>query len=655
MANKFLNKFTRHFYERKNLMPDSNGDIKPDIQTERELSKNIELLQNCALMYASLSNIRMKKKRNNDYFYGRQFEELIPDPDNCGLMISEYNYLVRQGFTPLSINIILPRIKAIVGVYRNESMEPLAISRVREEQKLGELLTATLQYAYNAKCLHETYTQGYKEFNISAIPCFRTGWRWDKMRKINEVYAELVDINDMFWDFNYNDSYFENIHTIGCLHDWTLSEILTEFATLPEDTDKIIAAYKDVQWEYPETHQQFSETDKNCIKNFYESNTRGRYRVIEIWTEEAHGVYPCWDTATGEIYTLPATIESRQYIDAENNQRISEIVNAGGSAGDAALIEVGQNGKMYRVDTDWVVRYMTPNGYVLKIEVAPYIHGSHPFVIGAFPLINGEVHSVVSDLINSQRMINRLTTSSEYYRMNKSKGFTVVNKNVLDRSGVSVDQVSKEWSSPRGMIALDIREGDGEVFKVYTETGSSPEESSKLQFYMDIANEVSGAHGALRGEKPNSGTPASLYAQETQNANNNMADGYEWYNSLIQQVNYKLMMLQLQYYDKRRFIEIAGSEYTKEIDYILKTPARQRNTLFDLQLIKSPSNGFARAQREQMLQQLYESGAIPAKIWLDNTTVNGADKIAEELDKYNQEQAQAQQAMSGMPTQLPPQ
>lgn len=642
-----ITKLTRRFFERKNLMPDRHGNTPNNKVAWKDWEENTKLLEQCALMYASLASMRQERQINYDYFNGKQFNELIPNPNGCG-SITEFKYIVDQGYIPLSINIILPKIKAIVGVYCDNAMEPYVVSRVREEQKLGELLTTTLNYAVNAKNIQRMYVDGYTEFNISAIPCFRTGYGWDKERKIQEVYAELMNVNDMFWDFNNNDSFFEHIHTIGCLHDMTLAEVLSEYAKSDTMAQKIMAAYQDVEWQCPEAPEQFSDEHRDVFKSFFEPMHAGQCRVIEVWREESHAVYPCWDTGKGESFTLPCTAESKAWIESENNRRIMEVVEAGGYAENASLIEVGyvdeQTGEHveYRVDTDWVVRYMTPQGYVLKTEVSPYLHGSHPFVIGGFPLLNGEIHSNVSDLRNSQRMINRLLSSAEYERMNRAKGAVWVNQEVLDRSNVSIDDFAKVYTNPKGVIGLRIKDGEKVYERMADHTGNA-DDNSKLEFYMNIANEVSGAHGSLRGERPTAGTPAALYAQETQNANNNIANGMEWYNALINRLNNKLMMLQLQYYDKRRFIEIAGSEYTHEIEYIINTPARQRQTLFDLQLIKSPQAGFAKIQREQMLQSLYEAGAIPAQIWLKNTTLNGADKILEDVEQYQQEQAEAQQ------------
>ena len=180
-----ITKLTRRFFERKNLLPDKDGHISATKRVTEEMSNNMQLLMECANMYASLYDMRRERQRNINYYYGKQFEDLIPNPKGCG-SITEYQYLVSEGYIPLSINIILPKIKAIVGVYRQEAMEPLAISRVREEQKLGELLTRLLQYCYSIKNMPEDFMTGYKEYNISAIPIFRTDYCWDKRRKIED-------------------------------------------------------------------------------------------------------------------------------------------------------------------------------------------------------------------------------------------------------------------------------------------------------------------------------------------------------------------------------------------------------------------------------------------------------------------------------------
>ena len=164
---------------------------------------------------------------------------------------------------------------------------------------------------------------------------------------------------------------------------------------------------------------------------------------------------------------------------------------------------------------------------------------------------------------------------------------------------------------------------------------------NKIQFLSEIMDRVSGTPGSVRGERPTSGTPSSLYAQQTQNANNNIADPLEWYYGLINQLDYKLMMLVLQNYDLERYLRIVGDDYRQEIEYIIRSD--QRDILCDVALIKSPSNGVARAETENMLQLLLRYGIITGEEFLEATSTHGADKLLEKVRARLQEQAEAQQ------------
>ncbi len=62
-------------------------------------------------------------------------------------------------------------------------------------------------------------------------------------------------------------------------------------------------------------------------------------------------------------------------------------------------------------------------------------------------------------------------------------------------------------------------EGGEEPFKQVHSTSSKQDDVQMLSQYMNLLNEITGAHGAMRGEQAKSGTPSSLYAQETHTAN----------------------------------------------------------------------------------------------------------------------------------------
>lgn len=635
-----ITKWNKRFVTKKNLLPDVNGVIPSSVQDNEEIQQNIQLLASCQAMYSALSDFREDREINRKYFFGDQFCEKIPDPDFPGAFITEKEYIIRQGMTPLTLNIIHVACKALSGLYTAEKMEPLVKSRIREEQKIGELITMCMQYAFQQKNIYQTALNGYKEFQISAIPSFRVFWEYDDERKKNNVGVQLCDDNRMFWDTNVgtSDEYFRKVTTIGYLHDMYIDEVLAEFAKTSEDNIRIRHAYSDKNDPYPIQYQQELSKNKDQSMSFFTTNEPYKCRVIEVWRREAHEVYSCHDTAAGELYTLPYTQESLREIAMENERRVAEVIAAGGDPSQASLIEYS-----FRMDRDWVCRYLTPNGLLLRKEISPYLHGSHPFVIGAFPLVDGRVRSVVGDLRNAQRMINRTFTRSEFAAMNAWKGFKWINQDILDRSELTLEDFRTAYTSSNGIVGLRIKEGEenrimGPADKTHMQNVT--EDMRKIEFYMNIADKVSGTPGAVRGERPVSGTPSSLYAQETANANNNIADYVTWYNGLTERLYYKIMMLILQYYDEDRYLKIAGPDFMKEIQYILNSP--KRDILCDVALIKSPSTGIARAQTEDMLLNMYQKGDIGPDIYLESTSTYGADKVLEKLKAQQQRMAEAQ-------------
>jgi len=50
---------------------------------------------------------------------------------------------------------------------------------------------------------------------------------------------------------------------------------------------------------------------------------------------------------------------------------------------------------------------LSPFGDILDEGEIPYEHKSHPYVFKAYPFIDGEIHSFVSDVIDQQRYTNR--------------------------------------------------------------------------------------------------------------------------------------------------------------------------------------------------------------------------------------------------------
>lgn len=625
-------------FSRKNLLPDSSGGIPNTPESDHIFQQNTKLLLRAREQYDSLLSFRRERARCIQYTFGDQFGDIIQDSEGCG-GITERKYMMSKGITPLEMNIIRKNVKALLGVFRNMENEPLAIARDRDEQKLGEMMSIALQYAYQNGFIKEKDSRGYEEFLLSSVVCFRTGYDYNAERQTSDVTVELMDINRMFWDENTSGMYFENINTIGVLHDMSLGEILSKFAHNKKEKEQIITIYEQGFNGVSTDTFQFDKDHTDTDVNFYRSESKDTLRVYEIWTKESEDMYLCHDIASGEQYTLDISQEGA--ILAENQSRIQQMIDAGGSAEDASLIEYE-----YKVSEIWRVRYLTPNGFVLLQMDTPYAHGGHPFTIGAYPLVDGQVHSFVEDIINIQRMVNRLLTRIEFTRMNAAKGFGIVNENVLKHSKMSLKEFARQFTSPAGMVSLPFEPGE-EPFKQYNDTSNYSGDVSMLQQYLELSKEVTGVFGALRGEDAKSSTPSSLYAQQAQNANNNIADAQEWYNGLLLKRNTKVMQVIQQFYQGVKYINIAGKDYDEESRWY--DSDKIRNTGFDLSMQQSSSSQLYRQNNEQILLQLLQGGLIDIKSYLECSSSVSADKLLEKIrqrEEEQQQQAQQQQALA---------
>lgn len=626
-------KLTKNNYKkfsRRNLLPNTDGSKPSGAAADRIFQQNIKLLERFCRYYDSLQDFRTKRERCKKYYFGDQLSDLVDDAEGCGKITEEENQR-KLGMTPMSLNIIRKAVKAVLGVYCQSNLEPLAIARDRDEQKLGEMMSVAMEYFYQNRNAPEVNTRGCEEFLMSSLVGFRVGYGIDPDRKTSDVTLSLVDNNRIVFDPNTSGQYFENITCIGYLHDMPRGDALRLFAHSQREAEQIQKIFDNCTARMV-NDQQFSRSDRKNQISFYQPLQPELCRVYEIWTrEDVYSLY-CHDIRFGEPYYVDVSEEPN--IIAENNRRIMEMVENGGKAEDAATIDY-----KWSVENKWVVRYLTPDGYVLHQEETPYWHGSHPFVIGAFPLVDGEIHSFVEDAINPQRMTNRLFARIEYQRMNDVKGIFAIQKKVRERSNMTVDQIAAKITSPAAVIELDWEEGE-EPFKQYHSTSNTQGDVQMLTQYMNLMNEMTGAHGAMRGEQANSGTPASLYAQETQNANNNIADMLQWYNGLIRKRDYKIMQLIQQYYTERRYLNIAGKDYSEEAKWY--DPEKVRNSKFDLALIENQSSGVFRAQNENLLITLLTNGAIDVETYLESSTSPFADKMLERIKQKQQEAADAQ-------------
>lgn len=169
----------------------------------------------------------------------------------------------------------------------------------------------------------------------------------------------------------------------------------------------------------------------------------------------------------------------------------------------------------------WRCRHLAPDGTVVARYDSPYAHRSHPFALKLYPLIDGEVHSFVEDLIDTQRTINRLVVTIDTMMSTAAKG-TLLFPVKRIAPGMSINDVARLWSAPDSVIP--IGSGQGEMpTQVVTNTADSGAYQA-LSLQMRLLSEISGMSDAMMGRNTSGAAGSALYEAQVRQSATGLAD-----------------------------------------------------------------------------------------------------------------------------------
>jgi len=624
-------------FSKKNLMP-TVEKVERKGTGFNSLTKvdNMRRLLKYKDMYDRLYEFRKNRRRNINYTFGKQWDDLMEDPDSpYGRSITEETYIKRQGKVPLKNNLIRQLNKSVLGTFRGNKTEPVAIARDRDEQKVGEMMSIAMQYAYQNNDLWEIDARTLEEFLISGFCIQVTRFKWWRTRQMYDVYVAQENPSRCFFNADMADPRGDDLRVFGVLRDMPIADVLADFAKNREEAVRIRDLYRYTDSQLASQYDAFTNRRFTELDFFIpiEPNT---CRVIEAWSLESKERLRVHDTLNAESYVVE--ISDKGELDKQNQTRIAEATGQGVAPEDVPLIEYD-----WFIDQYWYVQYLTPTGEVLFESETPFEHKDQPFSLKAYPLVDGEVHSFVEDVIDQQRYINRLVTMIDFIMGASAKGVLIFPEEALGT--MSKEEVLDEWVKYNGVIFAKTKGGIQLPEQIST-NATNVGAYELLNIQLKLLNDISGVHGALQGQTPTAGTPAAMYAQESQNAATNLMDLYESFNSFRRQRDYKLMKTIQQYYDSPRYINIAGKDYSEQSKFY--DPAKIRNSEFDISIAESPSTPAYRTVMNGFLLELFKGQAIDVKTLLENSAYPFADRILSSIQRKEEEMQQAQAGAGGL-------
>lgn len=414
--------------------------------------------------WTSLEEFRRRRRRCKDFTFGRQWSDTHRLSD--GRSISEEAGWLDRGRVPLCNNLIRQLVKSIVGRWRRLQQEEFGKPPTEEDAR-------TFEEFLISGCALQRIENG-KPYTVSPT----------------RVFFRRFERNDG------NDCTF-----IGMLHDMRPAEVLRRFSSGDAIRFGEIHAHYNGHCikETPHYLSTSIQASPCCgaESGFFQPQTPGLWRVIEIWQKGCTPVLRIHDPERG--------VYAESDYDDDSLRRIGEINTRRRRQGEKEL-------RWYPdLDDDWECFWLTPGGELLGHGKG----GSHPFAMAFYPMVDGEVRSLVDDVIDQQKYVNNLVMLLDDVLRASAKGIVLFPTDQLPR-GMTWSDVRKIWSQPGGILPFRRTSKNIMPYQLNT-SGTVSGAAEMLQTQLRLFDEISGTSASSRGSG-STAKGAEMMAKELEQA-----------------------------------------------------------------------------------------------------------------------------------------
>jgi hypothetical protein len=621
----------------KSIKYDDVNEIWKNIN--KDVTENLNLLWTCSQYWDSLRDARDRSYRAWRYRRGDQWGDIINDPDHKGHKVIEEDYILRQGKPAFKQNIIAQLIRSIVGQYVANPVKSAVTATIRENQVVSEMLTNTLQCALDLNKSRKLDSDNIQQYIMSGYSIGKTSWGWweDKQR----YDGKITNVSPYSFGFNSDvtDPRLLDLWLCFELHDMRIEDIKLNFAKTKDQEEVIDRLYS------PQSNSTRTPSDGLDSKKFknvdlFTCKDNSLCRVIEVWEKKQEWRTEIWDPIDGSFSIEigePRDIAKR--IEQANKDRIKQANESEIPEEMIPLLEYNE-----KLESFWYVKYLTPWGQCLFETETPFEHKSHPYTI-ELAMLNGEVWGLVEEIIDQQRMINRSMIQFDFIISASAKGVLLVPEECIP-DDMNINDFAEEWTKFNGVIKYKPKAGIPAPQQVaMNSTNIGLNEFIAMQ--LNLISQIAGVSPAMQGQEAKSGTPSSLYAQESQNSSMNIKPIFEAFNDYVKNRDSKLLKVLLQFYETGRYIDVNGQSLSEEAKVFNKDMVK--NIDFDIKISNTPDTPAYRMLVEERLHDLFINQIIDPDMYLENSSMPYSDKIRQQL-KLRSEQADKGQ----QPQQLDP-
>lgn len=608
---------------------------------ESRFSKNRQqdraLLDKAREYWDSLSDWRDRCYRAFQYLRGNQWYETVEVKSRNGSVIrmTEEDYIKEQGKNPFKQNLIRPIVKKIVSQYRSNPSKSVVVARAQENSGKSEMLSTVLEAALDLNAVEELDSRNLENMLVNGGSFCHVSFKYNKYRDRDDVRVDNIPYDRMIFNSGLTDPRHTDIRFIGRIIDAPIDSIVAQFATTREDEIEIRKLFTENNLT-PGTGTSLVREDA-AVNDFYIPTDMSLARVFELWYEKV-----IWRMYVHDYYdgTKKMWDCDMAYIDQLNAERKAYYLANGAAEEDVPPIVAHP-----KMESVWFYKFLTAHGDCLAEGETPYEHQSHPFALKLYPMLNGEAWGLVEDVIDQQRYINNLVISQIFQRSAAAKGVLIVPEEAIS-DDFSFEDIADEWTRYNGVIKMDLKPGAAIPQQIAAQA-IDPTSNDAIKMQMDFMMRSSGVGDAMQGVSAKSGTPASLYAQESQNASTNNTDIIKSYGEFKKERDLKVLSLIRQFYDDR-MINIAGNGYANQMQMYKASEVKALKDV-DLTVVQGADSPVYRSIMDEQLFKWVDNQQLPLELALSHSSLPFKDSL---LADYKAFKEQAQQAAMQQPQQV---
>lgn len=439
------------------------------------------ILENAHAAWVRMAPLRERRRRYVRYTYGDQWSD--PAVGRDGRLTTEGELATVGGRRPLTNNLIRRLVKTVVGRWRQSL----------EEQTPGEASSSFPSSWRTLNEVEELDARTLEEFLISGMAVHHV-WR---ERRGSETGVWVEGVNpEAFFVNALRDPRCRDMELVGRLLDLSPAEMMMRFGR--GDRSRALQLRKLYSSLAHAGRLAPSDTLADGGGSFFHA-PQGRCRVVEVWTLECREAMRCHDPLEATVGLVAPEAAGR--IEELNAQRRRE-----------GLPSVAMK---WEVTPVWRCRMFAPDGTVLDEFDSPLPAGEPPFALKLYPLVDGDVHSLVEDVLDQQRHVNTLITMMDRMMGTAAKGVLLFPTG-CKVEGLKWQEVADLWADPGGVIPYRPYQ-NSEPHQVVTPMADIGAREM-LQTQIKLMEDVSGVSEALMGKAAGAGVGVERYESEVRQA-----------------------------------------------------------------------------------------------------------------------------------------